>query len=212
MICSVPQFSQFCVGFFNIRKSINVIHHINKLKDKNCMIISIDAEKAFVCFLMVILPFKMALKHSAKELSSGPKEKLVMCLRGHTCVRQALFRCELFCCWLWLQGWCTNNIHWTADAAAKSLQSCLTLCDPLDGSPPGSAVPGILQARTEEWVAISFSNAWKWKVKGKSLSRVQLFVTAWTAAYQVPLPMGFFRQEYWSGLPLPSPIHWTRCL
>ena len=90
-------------------------------------------------------------------------------------------------------------------AAAKSLQSCLTLCDPRDGSPPGFPVPGILQARTLEWVAISFSNAWKWKVKVKSLSRVQLLATPWTAAYQAPPPMGFSRQEYWSGLPLPSP-------
>ena len=92
-------------------------------------------------------------------------------------------------------------------AAAKSLQSCLTLCDPRDGSPPGSPIPGILQARTLEWVAISFSNAWKWKVKVKSLSRVRLLVTPWTAAYQAPLSMGFSRQEYWSGLPLPSPIY-----
>ena len=84
-------------------------------------------------------------------------------------------------------------------AAAKSLQSCLTLCDPIDGSPPGSPVPGILQARTLRWVAISFSNAWKWKVKGKSLSRVWLFTTPWTAAYQAPPSMGFSRQEYWSG-------------
>ena len=91
-------------------------------------------------------------------------------------------------------------------AAAKSLQSCPTLCDPTDGSPPGSPVPGILQARTLEWVAISFSNAWKWKVKVKSLSRVWLLVTPWTAAYQAPLSMGFSRQEYWSGVPLPSPI------
>ena len=90
-------------------------------------------------------------------------------------------------------------------AAAKSLQSCPTLCDPIDGSPPGCAVPGILQARTLEWVAISFSNAWKWKVKVKSLSHFHLLATPWTAAYQAPLPMGFSRQEYWSGLPLPSP-------
>ena len=79
------------------------------------------------------------------------------------------------------------------------------LCDPIDGSPPGSTVSGILQARTLEWVAISFSNAWKWKVKVKSLSRVRLLATPWTVAYQAPLPMGFSRQEYWSGLPLPSP-------
>ena len=89
--------------------------------------------------------------------------------------------------------------------AAKSLQSCLTLCDPIDGSPPGSPVPGILQARTLEWVAISLSNTGKWKVKVKSLSRVRLLATPWTAAYQAPLSMGFSRQEYWSGVPLPSP-------
>ena len=93
----------------------------------------------------------------------------------------------------------------SAPAAAKSLQSCLTLCDPIDGSPPGSPVPGILQARTLEWVAISFSNVWKWKVKVKLLSRVRLWATPWTAAYQAPPSMGFSRQEYWSGVPLPSP-------
>ena len=83
-----------------------------------------------------------------------------------------------------------------AAAAAKSLQSCPTLCDPIDGSSPGSPVPGILQARTLKWVAISFSNAWEWKVKVKSLGRVQLLATPWTAAYQAPPPMGFSRQEY----------------
>ena len=98
-----------------------------------------------------------------------------------------------------------------AAAAAKSLQSCLTLCNPIDGSPPGPAVPGILQARRLEWVAISSSNAWKWKVKVKSLSRVRLLATPWTAAYQAPLPMGFSRQEYWSGVPLPSPLRSHRC-
>ena len=91
-------------------------------------------------------------------------------------------------------------------AAAKSLQSCPTLCDPLDGSPPGSPVPGILQARTLEWVTISFSNAGKWKVKVKSLSPVQLLGIPWTAAYKAPPSMGFSRQEYWSGVPLPSPV------
>ena len=91
-----------------------------------------------------------------------------------------------------------------AAAAAKSLQSCPALCDPIDSSPPGSPVPGILQARTLEWVGISFSNAWKWKVKVKSLSRVRLLATPWTAAHQAPLSMGFSRQEYWSGVPLPS--------
>ena len=92
-----------------------------------------------------------------------------------------------------------------AAAAAKSLQSCPTLCDPIDGSPPASAIPGILQARTLEWVAISFSIAWKWKVKVKSLSRVRLVATPWTAAYQAPPSLGFSRQDYWSGVPVPSP-------
>ena len=91
-----------------------------------------------------------------------------------------------------------------AAAAAKSLQSCPTLCDPTDGS-PGSPVPGILQARTLEWVAISFSNAGKWKVKVKSFSHVWLLATPWTAAHQAPPAMGFSRQEDWSGVPLPSP-------
>ena len=92
-------------------------------------------------------------------------------------------------------------------ATAKSLQSCPTLCDPIEGSPPGSPVPGILQARTPEWVAISFSSAWKWKVKVESLSCVQLLATPWTAAHQAPPSMGFSRQEYWSGVPLPSPLN-----
>ena len=92
-------------------------------------------------------------------------------------------------------------------AAAKSLQSYPTLCDPIDGSPLGSSVPGILQARILEWVAISFSNAWKWKVKVKSFSRARLLATPWTAAYQAPPSMGFSRQQYWSGVPLPSLNH-----
>ena len=91
-------------------------------------------------------------------------------------------------------------------AAAKLLQSCLTLCNPIDGSPPGYPVSGTLQARTLGWVAITFSNAWKWKVKVKSLSRVRLLGTPWTAAHQAPPPMRFPRQEYWSGVPLPSPL------
>ena len=80
---------------------------------------------------------------------------------------------------------------------------CPTLCDPIHSSPLGSSVPGILQARTLEWVAISFSNAWKWK-KVKLLSRDRLLATPWTVAYQAPPSMGFSRQDYWSGLPLPS--------
>ena len=91
----------------------------------------------------------------------------------------------------------------SSTATAKSLQYCPTLCDPIDGSPPGSAVPEILQARTLEWVAISFSNAWKQKLKGKSLSRVWLLATPWTAAHQAPPSVGFSRQEHWSGVPLP---------
>ena len=91
-------------------------------------------------------------------------------------------------------------------AAAKLPQSCPTLGDLTDGSPPGSPVPGIPQARTLEWVAISFSNAWKWKVKVKSPSRVQLLATPRTAAHQAPPSMGFSRQGYWSGVPLHSPI------
>ena len=95
-----------------------------------------------------------------------------------------------------------------APAAVKSLQSCTTVCNPIDGSPPGSPVPGVLQARILEWVAISFSNAWKWKVKVKSLSRAWLLATPWTAAYEAPPSMGFSRQEYWSGVPLPPPSNW----
>ena len=112
---------------------------------------------------------------------------------------------------LWTWVW-VNSLSWwwtwrpTAAAAAKLLQSCPTLHNPRDGSPPGSPIPGILQARTLEWVTISFSNAWKWKVKLKSLSRVRLLATSWTAAYQAPPSMVFSRQEYWRGVPLPSPL------
>ena len=102
------------------------------------------------------------------------------------------------------QDW--SPLGWTGwFTAAKSFQSRLTRCDPIDGSPPGSPVPGILQARTLKWVAISFSNAWKWKVKVKSLSSVRPSATPWTAAYQASSSMGCSRQEYWSGVPLPSP-------
>ena len=113
--------------------------------------------------------------------------------------------CNLTIYYTFIDTWIHSYTH--AAAAAKSLQSCPTLWDPIDGSPPGSSVPGILQARTLEWVAISFSNAWKWKVKVKLLCRAQLLVTPWTAAYQAPPSMGFSRQEYWSGLPLPSPSY-----
>ena len=86
--------------------------------------------------------------------------------------------------------------------------SRVQLCNPMDGSPLGSPVPGILQARTLEWVAISFSNAWKWKVKAKSLSRVRLLATPWPAPYQAPPSRGFSWQEYWSGVPLLSATEW----
>ena len=92
-----------------------------------------------------------------------------------------------------------------AAAAAKSLQSCPTLCDPIDGSPPGSPVPGIHLARTLEWVAIAFSSACRWSRSVMSDSSV----TPWTVAYQVSPSVGFSRQEYWSGLPLPSPLYWN---
>ena len=106
----------------------------------------------------------------------------------------------------------SSNLLLILAAAAKSLQSCPTLCDPLDGSPPGSPLPGILQARTLEWAAISLSDVWKWKVKAKLLSCVQLYATPWTEAYQAPLSMGFSRQEYWSGVPLPSPWFLLVCI
>ena len=119
----------------------------------------------------------------------------------HTKTRTWMFKIALF---VIVKEWKQSKLM--NAAAAKSLQSCLTLCDPIDGSPPGSCVHGILQARVLEWVAISFSNALKWKVKVKSLSRVRLLATPQTAPYQAPASMGFSRQEYWSGLPLPSPI------
>ena len=107
---------------------------------------------------------------------------------------------------IFLLSWQRSINLYAAAAAAKSLQSCPTLCDPIDGRPSRCPIPGILQVTTLEWVTISFPNAWKWKVKVKSFSCVWLFVTPWTAAYQAPPSMGFSRQEYWSGLPLPSPI------
>ena len=106
----------------------------------------------------------------------------------------------------WSKSERKTTIQYAAASAAKLLQSCPTLCDPIDGSQPGSPIPGILQARTLEWVAISLSNAWNWKVKVKSLSRIWLLATPWTAAYQAPPSMGFSRQEYRSGVPVPSPL------
>ena len=129
--------------------------------------------------------------------------------RGSASPRNQTWVSQVSCIGKWIlyhwATWGAQNTAAAAAAAAKSLQSCLTLCNPIGGSPPGSTVPGILQARTLEWVAISFSNAWKWKVKAKLLSSVRLLATPWTAAHQAPPSMGFSRQEYWSGVPLPSP-------
>ena len=88
---------------------------------------------------------------------------------------------------------------WVASVVSDSVR-------PHRRQPTRLPAPGILQARTQEWVAISFSSAWKWKVKVKSLSRVRPSATPWTAAYQAPPSMEFSRQEYWSGVPLPSPL------
>ena len=108
-------------------------------------------------------------------------------------------------CYIYIYIYTHTHTHLEKAEDAKSLQSCRTLCDPIDNSPPGFHVPGILQARTLEWVAISFSNAWKWKEKVKSHSRVRLWATPCTAAHQAPPSIGFSRQEYWSGVPLPYP-------
>ena len=136
----------------------------------------------------------------------GSRREHFPCLLKHCCCRR-----ERTYTFKQVVSWTGGFFHAAAAAAAaKSLQSCPTLCDPIDGSPPGSPVPGILQARTREWVAISFSNAWKWKVKVKSLSPVRLLATPWTAAHQAPPSMGFSRQEYWSGVPLPSPIFYVK--
>ena len=116
-----------------------------------------------------------------------------------------LWRLSVFSFGYFMECFLLKNFSMIFRYLSKSLQPCPTLCDPIDGSPPGSATPGIFQARTLEWVAISFSNAWKWKVKVKSLSRAWLLAAPWTAAYQAPPSMGFSRQEYWSGVPLPSP-------
>ena len=101
-----------------------------------------------------------------------------------------------------------NTYHCMPRTFCACMLSLLVLSSslwPIDCSPPGPSVHGIPQAGILEWVAISFSNAWKWKVKVKSLSPVWLLATPWTAAHQAPLSMGFSRQEYWSGVPLPSP-------
>ena len=130
---------------------------------------------------------------------TSKKKSLILCSKGFhsgSVVKNLHAMQEM---WVWPLGQEDSLEKEMAAAAAKSLQSCPTLCDPRDGSPSGSPIPGILQARTLEWVAISFSSAWKWKVKVKSLRRV------WLLAYQAPPSMGFARQEYWSGNGTPMP-------
>ena len=160
------------------------------------------------------------------SVSSGLKSEVVKMMDVNTIQTGSLYECTgiyfteqffhfilhllySYCLIIWV--YCSlcllTYMFWNkrSTTTTKSCQSCSTLCDPIDGSPPGSPVPGILQARTLEWVAISFSNAWKWIVKVKLLSRARLLGTPWTAAYQAPPSMGFSRQKYWSGVPLPSP-------
>jgi len=147
----------------------------------------------------VLTPFSKSMNHHR------PQRKNILCIT-FTITKTTYPRPQKPCSYI-LSSYSSYLVRRDDErtAAAKSLQLCPTLCDPIDSSPPGSPIPGILQARTLEWVAISFSNAWKWKVKVKSLSRVRLLATLWTAAYQAPPSMGFSRQEYWSGVPSPSP-------
>ena len=139
---------------------------------------------------------QLCLKHFASVSKLHQNKTFQLVLSVGVSISEKIMKWEY---WWWKRRYAA------AAAAAKSLQSCPTLCDPIDGSPPASPIPGILQARTLEWVAISFSNAWKWKAKVKSLSHIQLLATPWMAAYQAPPSMGFSRQEYWSGVPLSSP-------
>ena len=138
-------------------------------------------------------------------------EECIFCCCGHDGGRQCVLYMPIRFIWprLLFKLFCGPSvwIFCCCCCSAKSPQLCPTLWDPIDSSPPGSLVPGILQARTLEWVAISFSNAWKWRVRVKLLSHVRLLATPWTAAYQAPASMGFSRQEYWSGVPLPSPLN-----
>ena len=149
------------------------------------------------------MEYYSAIKRNKTESSVDMWMDLKSAIQNEEREKQILCVCVCVCvCVSYINTVVESRKKW--HAAAKSPQSCPTLCDPIDGSPPGSPVPGILHARTLEWVAISFSNAWKWKVKVKLLSRVGLLATPWTATYQAPPSMGFSRQEYWSGVPLPS--------
>ena len=157
---------------------------------------------------MIRVTLKARLEKRPCLISRCSSGSLIISTSTWCCLKFHLQSIQIFYIKLERESWndkCKTEVCiFDAAAAAKSLQSCLTLCYPIDRSPPGSPVPGILQARTLEWVAISFSNACKWKVKVKSLNRVQLFKTPWTVVYQAPPSMGFSRQEYWSGVPLPS--------
>ena len=157
----------------------------------------LDSEGSFYCEKAIAERLENRERNSAR-------------LSSQTLLTQVLIFIAAITAHLLWEGQMLGSIETTAAAvaAAKSLQSCPTLCDPRERQ-PNRLLPRILQARTLEWVAISFSNAWKWKVKVKSLSRVQLLATPWTVAYQAPLSMEFSRQEYWSGVPLPSPIETT---
>ena len=168
----------------------------------------------FVAHPKSVLPF-ILLPNPARPcpFSRTREDNFFFPLRANDGTGELSWQLRNFLGWVggrWMLAWGSISLLprdciSAAATAAKSLQ-CPTLCDPIDSSPPGSPIPGILQARTLEWVAISFSNAWKWKAKVKSLSCVRLFTTPWIAAYQAPPSMGFSRQEYWSGVPLPSPL------
>ena len=169
--------------------------------------INMNQPWVFMCLPVLYLTPQPPPPKDSLESSLAPQFESTLPLWGTSVF--ALTAVNWWCPWaLWSVISCIQS-YWFKYYAmlcyAKSLQSCPTLCDPIEGSPPGSAIPGILQARILEWVAISFSSAWKRKVKVKSLSRVRLLATPWTAAYQAPPSMGFSRQEYRSGVPLPFP-------
>ena len=149
------------------------------------------ATSYFICVLEVSpncpVPLWEAVQDQQMDLTQAPFKLLLLLLSLR--VGEILYT-------LFKSGVSTSR-------SSKSLQSCPTVCDPIDSSPPGSLVPGILRSRILEWVAISFPNAWKWKMKVESLCCVRLLATSWTAAYQAPPSVGFSRQEYWSGMPLP---------
>ena len=162
-------------------------------------LLNISYSYIFLIFYILYLLDLLTLSHNENFLFVS---SFIHCFQVHFDIN------ILILAFFWL-CYSTSFFHpFTVKWLMLLLLSCFSrvrLRDPIDGSPPGSPVPGILQARTLEWVAISFSSAWKWKVKVKSLSRVRLLATPWTAAYQAPPSMGFSRQEYWNGVPLPSP-------